>query len=100
MEEDFANIGICVCVGLSNLSPFGNLSHHVFFLFDLFLRHRRPINVAGVVVGTLDSVTKKLYCVKLFLTHLFRLFYMLTLLKLMLCLHPDLMQSKNPTKPP
>ena len=51
MEEDFANIGICVCVGLSNLSPFGNLSHHVFFLFDLFFRHRRPINVAGVVVG-------------------------------------------------
>ena len=99
MEEDFANIGICVCVGLSNLSPF-DLSHHVFFLFDLFFRHRRPINVAGVVVGTLDSITKKLYCVKLFLTHLFRLFYMLTLLKLMLCLHPDLMQSKNPTKPP
>ena len=50
-SQDFANIGICVCVGLSNLSPFGNLSHHVFFLFDLFFRHRRPINVAGVVVG-------------------------------------------------
>ena len=34
---------------LSNLSPFGNLSHGVFFSVDLFFRGRRPMNITGAV---------------------------------------------------
>ena len=30
---------------LSNLSPFGNLSHGVFFSVDLSFRPRRPMNI-------------------------------------------------------
>ena len=32
---------------LSNLSPFSNLSHDVFFLVHLFIRCKRPMNIAG-----------------------------------------------------
>ena len=36
---------------LSNLSPFGNLSHGVFSSVDLFLRRRSPMNTTGSVAG-------------------------------------------------
>ena len=36
---------------ISNLSPFGNLSHDVFFSVDLFFRGRRPVNITGAVTG-------------------------------------------------
>ena len=36
---------------LSNLSPFGNLSHSVFSSVDLFLRRRSPMNTTGSVAG-------------------------------------------------
>ena len=38
---------------LSNLSPFGNLSHGVFSLIDLFFRRRRPMNITGAVARNL-----------------------------------------------
>ena len=34
---------------LSNLSPFGNLSHGVFFSVDLSFRPRRPMNITGAI---------------------------------------------------
>ena len=36
---------------LSNLAPFGNLSHGVFFSFNLFFRCKRPMNIKRVVAG-------------------------------------------------
>ena len=36
---------------LSNLSPFGNLSHGVSFLIDLFFRRTRPMNITDAVTG-------------------------------------------------
>ena len=36
---------------ISNLSPFGNLSHDVFFSLDLFFRGWRPVNITGAVTG-------------------------------------------------
>ena len=38
---------------LSNLSPFGNLSHGVFYSIDLFFRRRRPMNITGAVARNL-----------------------------------------------
>ena len=38
---------------LSNLSPFGNLSHGVFSSVDLFFRRRRPMNITGAVARNL-----------------------------------------------
>ena len=49
---------------LSNLSPFGNLSHRVFFSVDLFFRCRRPINITGGVAGNPWFHSIELYCVK------------------------------------
>ena len=42
---------------LKNLSPLNNLSHGIFFSVDLFFRRRRPMNITGAVVGTLDFIT-------------------------------------------
>ena len=42
---------------LKNLSPLNNLSHGVFFSVDLFFRRKRPMNITGAVVGTLDFIT-------------------------------------------
>ena len=36
---------------VSKLSPFGNLSHRVYCLADIFFRRRRPMSITGVVVG-------------------------------------------------
>ena len=36
---------------LSNLSPFGNLSHGVSFSVDLFFRRTRSMNITGAVTG-------------------------------------------------
>ena len=36
---------------LSNLSPFGNLSHGVFFSVDLLFRRRRPMNITSTIPG-------------------------------------------------
>ena len=38
---------------LSNLSPFNNPSHDVFFSVDRFFKRRRPINIRGAVTGNL-----------------------------------------------
>ena len=53
-----------------NLLPFGNLSHSVYLLADLF-SGVEGLRILWVwLLETLYSIT--LYCVKLFLTHLFR----------------------------
>ena len=58
---------------LSNLSPFGNLSHGVSFSVDLFFRRTRPMNITGAVTGNPRfHHIKKMDCVKLFSTHFFR----------------------------
>ena len=36
---------------LSNLSPFGNLSHGVFSSVDLFFRGKMPMNITRAVTG-------------------------------------------------
>ena len=36
---------------LSNLLPFGNLSHGVFFSVEFFSRRRRPLNITSAVAG-------------------------------------------------
>ena len=36
---------------LTNLSPFGSLSHGVFFSVDPFFRRRGPMNFTGAVSG-------------------------------------------------
>ena len=56
---------------LSNLSPFGNLSHGVFFSVDLFFRRDGLWILRVQLLEIQDSITYKLYCVQLFLTHLF-----------------------------
>ena len=50
--------GIALCqdlylsmIKLSNLSPFGNLSHSVFFSVDFFYRRRRSMNIRSAVAG-------------------------------------------------
>ena len=55
-----------------HVSPFGNLSHGVFFSVDLFSRRRRPMNITGAVAGSPLFHHIKTVCVRLFLTHLFR----------------------------
>ena len=58
---------------LSNLSPFGNLSHGVSFSVDLFFRRTRLMNITDAVTGNPRfHHIKKMYCVKLFSTHFFR----------------------------
>ena len=52
---------------LSNLSPFCNLSHGVFFSVDLFFSRRRPMNITGAVAGN-----PTFHQIKLCLTHLFK----------------------------
>ena len=54
------------------ISHHSNLSHSVFFSIDLFFRHRLHEILHVQMLETLDSITQKLYCVKPFLTHLFR----------------------------
>ena len=56
---------------LSNLSPFGSLSHGVFFSVDLFFRRDGLWILRVQLLEIQDSITYKLYCVQLFLTHLF-----------------------------
>ena len=54
---------------LSNLSPFGNLSHGVSLSVDLFVRRTRLMNITDAVTGNLRfHHIKKMYCVK----HFFR----------------------------
>ena len=56
---------------LSNLSPFGSRSHGVFFSVDLFFRRDGLWILRVQLLEIQDSITYKLYCVQLFLTHLF-----------------------------
>ena len=52
--NNFAKFYIQACIHYQiccNLWPFGNLSHCFFFLVDLFIRHRRPMNIMGAVAG-------------------------------------------------
>ena len=42
---------------LSYLLPSDNLSHSGFFSTNLFFRRKRPINIAGALLETLDSIT-------------------------------------------
>ena len=58
---------------LSNLSrhvsPFGNLSHGVFFSVDLFSGRRRPMNITGAVAGSpLFHFIKTVLCSTVFNT--------------------------------
>ena len=57
---------------LSNLSPFGNLSHGVFSSVDLFFRGRGPINITGAVFGNPRFHSIKTVLRQTVLTHLFR----------------------------
>ena len=58
---------------LSNLSPFGNLSHGVSFSVDLFFRRTRLMNIMDAVTGNPRfHHIKKMHCVKLFSTQFFR----------------------------
>ena len=50
-----------------NLSPFDNLSYDVFYFVDLFFSGVEGLRILRVqLLETLDSITKKLYGVKLY----------------------------------
>ena len=73
VAKHYAVVDLYLSMRLSrHVSPFGNLSHGVFFSVDLFSRRRRPMNITGAVAGSPLFHHIKTVCVRLFLTHLFR----------------------------
>ena len=67
---------------LSNLSPFGNVSHGVSFSVDLIFKRTRPMNITDAVTGNPRFNHIEPPCS----------FCMFTLLKLVICSHPNPME--------
>ena len=86
---------------LSVLSPFGNLSHSVFFSVDLSIRRRRPMNITGAVAGKprIHHIKAEL-CFNVLALQIIIACDHVCFASLVLCSHPYFARSKNLKGPP